>query len=219
MFFIGRGDLRSPAGVHRTPLQLWRFESVHGFASVGNLYQKMHFAGSNPAIDPKWNEIVRCTMKSSLRSDEIFGVPPQMKLNPPPSPAVRQISSRSDFIHRRWISSDIGGFSWKKHLRKQVLFSVSGIGIRTPTNRVRVCRATFTQYRYNAIYYNKPSIFCQYLSGKISQRKSHLSLFSFSGLPSVYSPCTAWKSQYCISDVKLTIIVLYYYCKIRTIII
>ena len=60
---------------------------------------------------PKKNEIVRCTMKSSLRSDEIFGVPPQMKLNPPPSPAVRQISSRSDFIHRRWISSAIGGFS------------------------------------------------------------------------------------------------------------
>ena len=27
---------------------MWRFESVHGFASVGNLYQKMHFAGSNP---------------------------------------------------------------------------------------------------------------------------------------------------------------------------
>ncbi len=24
----------------------------------------------------------------------------------------------------------------------------SGIGIRTPTNRVRVCRATFTQFRY-----------------------------------------------------------------------
>ena len=37
-------------------------------------------------------------MKSSLRSDEIFGVPPQMKLNPPPFPAARQISSRSDFI-------------------------------------------------------------------------------------------------------------------------
>ena len=53
MFFIGRGDLRSPAGVHRTPLRLWRFESVHGFASVGNLYQKMHFAGSNLSTDPK----------------------------------------------------------------------------------------------------------------------------------------------------------------------
>ena len=52
-FWFGRGDLRSPAGVHRTPLQLWRFESVHGFASVGNLYQKMHFAGSNLSTDPK----------------------------------------------------------------------------------------------------------------------------------------------------------------------
>jgi hypothetical protein len=50
-------------------------------------------------------------MKSSHGSDEIFGVPPQMKLNPPPSPAARQISSRSDFIHRRWISPAEGGFS------------------------------------------------------------------------------------------------------------
>ena len=131
MFFIGRGDLRSPAGVHRTPLRLWRFESVHGFGSVGNLYQKMHFSGSNPATDPKGNEIVRCTMKSSLRSDEIFGVSPQMKLNPPPSPAERQISSRRDFIHRRWISSAIGGFSCKKHLRKQVLFAGWDGRIRT----------------------------------------------------------------------------------------
>ena len=32
---------------------MWRFESVHGFASVGNLYQKMHFAGSNPATGQK----------------------------------------------------------------------------------------------------------------------------------------------------------------------
>ena len=27
----------------------------------------------------------------------------------------------------------------------------SGIGIRTPTNRVRVCRATVTQYRFTTI--------------------------------------------------------------------
>jgi len=47
----------------------------------------------------------------SANADEIFGVSPQMKLNPPTSPAERQISSRSDFIHRRWISSAIGGFS------------------------------------------------------------------------------------------------------------
>ncbi len=32
---------------------MWRFESVHGFASVGNLYQKMHFAGSNLSTDRK----------------------------------------------------------------------------------------------------------------------------------------------------------------------
>ena len=56
-------------------------------------------------------------------SDEIFGVPPQMKLNPPILSRRSRISSRSDFIHRRWIYSAIGGFSWKKHLPKQVLFS------------------------------------------------------------------------------------------------
>ena len=38
-------------------------------------------------------------MKSSLYLDEIFGLPPQMKLNPPFLSAARQISSRSDFIH------------------------------------------------------------------------------------------------------------------------
>ena len=53
MFFIGRGDLRSSAGVHRTPLRLWRFESIHSFGAVGNLYQKMHFAGSNLSTDRK----------------------------------------------------------------------------------------------------------------------------------------------------------------------
>ena len=65
-----------------------------------------------------------------------------MKLNPPPAPAVRQISSRSDFIHRRWISSAIGGFSWKKHLLSQVLFSGGSGWIRTTEvsdNRFTVC--------------------------------------------------------------------------------
>ena len=43
-------------------------------------------------------------MKSSLCSDEIFGVPPQMKLNPPrPSP-------REAGFHREAISSTKGGF-------------------------------------------------------------------------------------------------------------
>mgnify|MGYP001700968970 CR=1 FL=1 len=32
---------------------MWRFESVHGFAAVGNLYQNMHFAGSNLSTEPK----------------------------------------------------------------------------------------------------------------------------------------------------------------------
>ena len=82
---------------------------------------------SNPS---NVNEIVRCTMKSSLSSDEIFSLRLQMKLNPPPSSAVRQISSRSDFIHRRWISSADGGFSCKKHLLAQVLFAVTCVRFR-----------------------------------------------------------------------------------------
>ena len=36
---------------------VWRFESVHSFVSVGNLYQKMHFAGSNLSTDPKYPKI------------------------------------------------------------------------------------------------------------------------------------------------------------------
>ena len=62
---------------------------------------------------PEKNEIVRCTMKSELGSDEIFGVPPLMKLNPPLLSPRSGISSRSDFIHQRWIYSAIGGFSCK----------------------------------------------------------------------------------------------------------
>ena len=58
-----------------------------------------------------FNEIVLCTMKSSLRSDEIFSLRLQMKLNPPPLTLRSKISSRSDFIHRRWISSANSGFS------------------------------------------------------------------------------------------------------------
>ena len=92
---------------------------------------------------PEKNEIVRCTMKSERGSGEIFGVSPQMKLNQPPSPAERQISSRSDFIHRRWISSAIGGFSCKKHLLAQVLFSVMCVRFR--------CKAVCGQFRCTLI--------------------------------------------------------------------
>jgi len=77
------------------------------------------------------NEILADARVKSANADEIFGVPPQMKLNPPPSPAVRQISSRSDFIHRRWISSAGSGFSCKKHLLAQVLFAEKGVQIRS----------------------------------------------------------------------------------------
>ena len=43
---------------------MWRFESVHGFASVGNLYQKMHFAGSNLSTDPKCPKCIYKILKN-----------------------------------------------------------------------------------------------------------------------------------------------------------
>ena len=46
------------------------------------------------------NEIVLCTMKSERGSDEIFGVPPQMKLNPPLYPdEVGFHRAKHDFIY------------------------------------------------------------------------------------------------------------------------
>ena len=43
---------------------MWRFESVHSFASVGNLYQKMHFAGSNLSTDPKCPKCIYKILKN-----------------------------------------------------------------------------------------------------------------------------------------------------------
>ena len=48
-----RGDHCVARGRSQNAPTMWRFESVHGFASVGNLYQKMHFAGSNLSTDAK----------------------------------------------------------------------------------------------------------------------------------------------------------------------
>ena len=89
-------------------------------------------------------------MKSSLRSDEIFSLRLQMKLNPPPSPAARQISSRSDFIQRSWIYSvRKDGFNWKKPFAFANGFFL-GRGGRTRSRRydakpnfwLRLCYAT-----------------------------------------------------------------------------
>ena len=48
----------------KTSESVWRFESVHGFASVGNLYQKMHFAGSNLSTDPKCPKCIYKILKN-----------------------------------------------------------------------------------------------------------------------------------------------------------
>ena len=51
-------------------------------------------------------------MKSSLCSDEIFGYTASDEIKSAVSFSSRsEISSHSDFIHRRWISSAKGGFS------------------------------------------------------------------------------------------------------------
>ena len=55
-----------------------------------------------------------------------------VRVNPPLTPAARQISSRSDFIHRRWISSANGGFNWKKTIAFAIVFFLGrGRRIRT----------------------------------------------------------------------------------------
>ena len=95
-----------------------------GLSAAKNRTQRAMRRPVRIQLQTEKDEIALCAMKSERGSDEIFGVSPQMKLNPPPPPAVRQISSRSDFTHRRWISSAIGGFSCKKHLLAQVLFAV-----------------------------------------------------------------------------------------------
>ena len=43
---------------------LWRFETVHSFGAVGNLYQKMHFAGSNLSTDPKYPKCIYKILKN-----------------------------------------------------------------------------------------------------------------------------------------------------------
>jgi len=61
-------------------------------------------------------------MKSERSSDEIFGVPPQMKLNPPLHPAARQISSRSGFIPSKWDFFRQRRISFKKALAEASAF-------------------------------------------------------------------------------------------------
>ena len=63
---------------------------------------------------------------------------------------------RRNFVgHDRKIRQRSVGFNKKKTARTivQTVFLLnSGIGIRTPTYRVRVCCATFTQYRYQLFF-------------------------------------------------------------------
>ena len=81
-------------------------------------------------------------MKSEQDSDEIFSLRLQMKLNPPLLTRRSRISSRSDFTHRRWISSAEGGFNWKKLVLSNELFSGGRRWIRTTegiASRFTVC--------------------------------------------------------------------------------
>ena len=60
-------------------------------------YEKDIFAFLNKVSNPSnINEIMRCTMKSSLGSDEIFSLRLQMKSNPP------IFCRKADFIAKRF---------------------------------------------------------------------------------------------------------------------
>ena len=43
---------------------MWRFESIHSFGAVGNLYQKTHFAGSNLSTDSKCPKCIYKILKN-----------------------------------------------------------------------------------------------------------------------------------------------------------
>ena len=72
---------------------------------------------------------------------------------------MESVRHRSDVIPCIFFCKDIPAsgpgaseIEIKEKARRRITgtcFSGSGIGIRTPTNRVRVCRATFTQFRFS----------------------------------------------------------------------
>ena len=83
-----------------------------------------------------FNEIAQGAMKSSRCSDEIFGVPPQMKLNPSsypdevgfhhevisshdsgiyPSPNSWRCQLRTDLVEKREQVFDLLSFFWRRH--------------------------------------------------------------------------------------------------------
>lgn len=51
-------------------------------------------------------------------------------------------------MQRTYVCKFVTYFQRKQKTDRMNLSVYSGIGIRTPTYRVRVCCATFTQYRY-----------------------------------------------------------------------
>ena len=91
------------------------------------------------------NEIVQCTMKSKHSLDEIFSRMASDEIKSACLPRRSRISSQRDFI----CEADLfrySGFSWKKHLQTQVLFS--GGGRRTWTHNTRFWRPLLYQLNY-----------------------------------------------------------------------
>jgi len=62
-----------------------------------------------PQVKGKVNEIAQCAMKSERGSDEIFGIPPQMKLNPPLLNLAKQ-----DFIAKRFHPPQVDFFRQRR---------------------------------------------------------------------------------------------------------
>ena len=74
-------------------------------------------------------------------SDEIFGVPPQMKLNPPPLTLRSKISSRSDFIHDSGFIPTKADLVEKSTCLRKCFFLVGDGGFVTTTSRSALVRS------------------------------------------------------------------------------
>ena len=109
--------------------------------------------------------------------------------------ARRNITHAVNITDEVNITCPQGQTSFKKayHLRDR-LFCGCGTRIRTQTNRVRVCRATVTQFRTNAIYYSKYIFVCQYLFLIIFEKTKLFRVFSKRHVMSGFHPKTHKRS-------------------------
>ncbi len=99
-----------------------------------------------------FNEILLCRMKSKTSLDEIFGVPPQMKSNPPPLTC-----RKADFI-TEWFHPQ-SGFNWKRLKIVSNPESFSGRDDRTRTCGIVLPKHARYQLRHISAFIK----FCFYI--------------------------------------------------------